>query len=425
MKMTPVSPFANRSLRLLIVVGASLGSALITAQTTQTKQPATETPSFPGFSIETEMLTYRALESNSEAIACDVAAYLYGTRANFKNPPADSVCTVTAVGQSTNTGVIIMPFDRSVFSDFELWRADMQAMAELESRSSCVVTNSVAATSQPNASRGGTEGPLLAVTPIGAAISTAEGVLSLFSSARSDSPVIGTIQDQALMDGVSRELRAVNVAVLMPAIYPPYALTSIDPTRSPFLIALNKLRSTRDCLVTAKATDNPVVKDINDFLDTLSAPIPSSKPATSQTPPSSSSATTAKSPSNESQSSAPTVSHLGAVLSADGLAQRLGADPGTGKIPDAAPQHLLLLKALESGGSVSRFSNIFGTKFSYSGGSVDSYTLFDLDGQLVCSGNVYEYAGPVSSKEFEKQLHSYVPDPSKQIIFLHGGCSKK
>src|ERR1700753_446209 len=41
------------------------------------------TPAGVGFSIESEMLTYRALESNSEAIACDVTAFLNGTSVNF------------------------------------------------------------------------------------------------------------------------------------------------------------------------------------------------------------------------------------------------------------------------------------------------------------------------------------------------------
>ncbi len=40
-------------------------------------------PAGVGFSIESEMLTYRALETNSEAIACDVAAFINGTTANF------------------------------------------------------------------------------------------------------------------------------------------------------------------------------------------------------------------------------------------------------------------------------------------------------------------------------------------------------
>jgi hypothetical protein len=81
-----------------------------------------------------------------------------------------------------------------------------------------------------------------------------------------------------------------------------------------------------------------------------------------------------------------------------------------------------MIKALESGGSVNRFTYILGTKISYSGGSVGTYALFNLNGQLECSGNVYDYTGPLPSKKFEKQLRAVTPDPSTQVIFQDGGC---
>jgi len=59
---------------------------------------------------------------------------------------------------------------------------------------------------------------------------------------------------------------------------------------------------------------------------------------------------------------------------------------------------------------------------SYSGGSVGTYALFDLNGQLECSGNVYDYAGSITSENFLKHLHSYVPDPAAQVIFQRGAC---
>jgi hypothetical protein len=250
------------------------------------------------------------------------------------------------------------------------------------------------------------------LTPAGAALSTASGVLGLFASNHDASPVGGTIQDQAFMDDVSRELRSVNVSVLMPSVYTPLALSSIDPARSPFFIALDKLLRTRDCMVASKSATDPDVRNIDDFLAALSG-INGPAKATGNSPSGSSTA---------AQPPAGTASHLESVLSADGLAERLGADPQTGKIPDTAPHHVLLLKALESGGSVSKSSNIFGTKMSYSGGSVGTYALFDLNGQLECSGNVYNYAGSVTSKDFQKHLLGYVPDPSTQVIFQRGGC---
>ena len=52
-----------------------------------------------------------------------------------------------------------------------------------------------------------------------------------------------------------------------------------------------------------------------------------------------------------------------------------------------------------------------------------TYTLFNLSGQLECSGNVYDYAGPVKSQDFQKHLRGYKPDPGNQVIFQRGACT--
>src|SRR6202051_3480325 len=78
-------------------------------------------PAGVGFSIESEMLTYRALETNSEAIACDVAAFLNGTTAKVTNPPPGAVCDVGAAGSRIVT-IVLLPFDKSAFADFQMWR---------------------------------------------------------------------------------------------------------------------------------------------------------------------------------------------------------------------------------------------------------------------------------------------------------------
>jgi hypothetical protein len=428
------------SLVLLPLLGTALGTTSLQAQTAPASaaKPAAA-PS--GFSIETEMLTYRALESNGEAIACDVASYLYSTKTDFRDAPSGKVCNVGNSGQPV-IGVVVLPFDHSVFADFQIWRSDMQTMAEIEARgaSACKAApppppaNGAATTAPPETlhSRGLTAAATTAatsLTPAGTAISTATGVLGLFAHSQDSSPVGGTIEDQAFMDNVSRELRTVNIAVLMPSVYTPYTFDSIDPARSPFVTALDKLLHTRDCLVALKDPTNPDLKNIDEFLAVLSG---TTTPAKS-TPPTSGSGAGAGSTSAGGPSPNPTTptpatpappsqSHLESVLAADGLAQRLGADPATGKIPDSAPQHLLLVKALESGGSVAKNTNIFGTKMSYSGGSVGTYALFSLDGELECSGNVYDYAGFVPAKDFEKHLHEFKPDPQAQVIFQRGEC---
>jgi hypothetical protein len=174
-------------------------------------------------------------------------------------------------------------------------------------------------------------------------------------------------------------------------------------------------------MVASKTVNDPDVKNIDGFLAALSSSptAPAAKPAAAGSGAAPAAAATAA-PAAAATAAGP--SHLQSILTADGLAQRLGADPQTGTIPGNAPQHVLLVKALESGGSVNRSANIFGSKMSYSGGSVGTYALFNLNGELECSGNVYDYAGYVTAKDFQKQLRAYKPDPASQVIFQSGGC---
>jgi hypothetical protein len=416
----------------LALAGMSLSLHAQTAAPAPSAKPAaTAINTASGFSIETEMLTYRALESNGEAIACDVASYLENVKTSFQSQSTGAICNVPSATGPSTVGVVVLPFDRSVFADFQIWRSDMQTMAEFEQRGAS------ACNAAPKAEQPGTElskppgftgrgltpssaTSALSMLPGGNMLSAASGVLGLFASSQEAAPVGGTIEDQAFMDNVSRELRTVNISVMMPSVYTPYGLTSVDPARSPFFIALDKLMHTRDCLVKAKGESDADVKSIDSFLAVLSGPTTTAKPAGN---PSAGTPTAAPGAAPNAAAAQPAgPSHLEAVLSADGLAERLGADPATGKIPDNAPQHLLLVKALESGGSVNRSSNIFGTKMSYSGGSVGTYALFDLNGQLECSGNVYDYAGSITSENFLKHLHAYVPDPAAQVIFQRGAC---
>ena len=412
---------------LLLLASSFAGNPCLHAQAAASSAAKSSSPA-SGFSIETEVLTYRALESNGEAIACDVAAYLYGTKPDFKDLPTGAICNV---GSSTSSqiGVVILPFDHTVFNDFMIWRSDMQTMAEFEARgaNACAATPATAS-NQP--ARPGSRGltaaitstaasTATAVTPYGGALTTAQGVLGLFAKSQAADAVGGTIEDTAFMDNVGRELRAVNLSVVMPDVYEPYALTSIDPTRSPFVFALDKLFHLRDCLTNSKSTEDPDVKNIDEFLASLSAaPAAPAKPA----PTTSSTTTTTTTPAATTASPSTTPSRLESALNADGLAQRLGVDPQTGAIPATAPQHLLMVKALESGGSVNHSTNIFGTKMSFSGGSVGTYALFNLNGELECSGNVYDYAGPIASKDFEQHLRDFKPNPGTQVIFQRGAC---
>ncbi len=389
-----------------------------------------------GFSIESEMLSYRALESNSEAVACDVAAYLRGGSAIFPNRPVGSTCTVSG-GADNKVGIVIFPFDPTQLNDFRMWRADMLAMSELRTRAQtfCAADQPTEVTEKGAAATQNGAASILGATPAGSALSLVQTGLGLVSSQALVTPVGGTIQDQAFMDGVARNLRSLMISVLMPSTFVPNVLTPIDPARSPFLQSLEKLYSARRCLLGRTSENDPAIAQLVADIDSYLAAVTGSPTVRATLAPGSASASTSSSakqagtgigtqgPESSSMALSGSSSHLMSVLSADSLAQKLGVDPQTGLMPaNGGPQHILLLEALESGGAVERESNILGTKVRYSGGSVGTYALFTLDGELECSGNVYAYGGMLPAKDFEKGLRDYVPDPGKQYIFQRGSC---
>jgi hypothetical protein len=259
----------------------------------------------------------------------------------------------------------------------------------------------------------------------------------MMASAESTTPVSGTIHDQAFMNGVSRELEDLHVPVLMPSAFTPHSLTPLSESDSPFLASLDRTLKARGCLEGLAAENENkndkniqrAISDIDNFLKTLTESTASA--TKSNTPPADKKATESVTAQNPTAPETPAItpsssssSHLNAILLADGLAMKLGVKPATGKLShdDAASMHILLLKALESGGSVTKNSNILFTRIRYSGGSVGTYALFKMDGSLECSGNVYEYGGSLRAKHFRKDLENIPFDPAKQMVFLRHSC---
>jgi hypothetical protein len=406
-------------LALVLALGA-VSSPLAQAQA-GSKGGGDSTPAGVGFSIESEMLTYRALETNSEAIACDVTAFLNGTSPTFGSSTSGSFCDVKA--GSPKFRIVLLPFDKSAFADFQLWRADMEMMDRLQLKAA-------AFNCPPGAQSKGAvsaASSALNLTPAGPMLNAAQGVLGLLASEETTSPVTGTIQDQAFMNGVGRQLRALKVPIFMPTGYFPYALEPLDPQSSPYLSSLHLLLKTEGCLTGLGANgggnDKTGLRDttaeIEKFLGTLGEVAAS---GTTKTAGEDSEKTAGALPATApSIAPATSSSHLPAVLFADGLARTL-IDPETGKVPSNV--HILLLKALESGGTVTRHSNILGTKIRFSGGFVGTYALFTTDGALECSGNVSDFQGSLKAKDFQRDMRKpFNPDPGKQLIFQRGGCS--
>jgi hypothetical protein len=414
----------------LLVLLVLLNTVPGQAQTPPAKAAADSSSASLGFSIESEMLTYRALESNSEAVACDITAYLNRTSPDFNSHPDGAVCDVKAGSHSAS--VVLLPFDKSTFADFQIWRADMAAMDQL--------------LQEPGRGATAAAGSALDLTPAGPMINAAQGVLGLLASEEATSPVKGTVEDQAFLNGVGRQLLSLKVPVIMPTGYSPYSLMPLDRRDSPFIVSLDRTLKAEVCLARLaanKGEDSEIIQstiaEIEKFRDMLedlamakppaaaatktpgeSATAPTTQGGSTAAPTTPGGSTTA--PTTQAVTAASSSDHLHAVLFADGLARALGWD-ASGEIPESvATQHILLLKALESGGSVSRSSNILGTKLRYSGGFVGSYALFTMEGELECSGNVFEFGGPVKGKHFDQELNNHPIEPGKQIIFQRGNC---
>ena len=108
-------------------------------------------------------------------------------------------------------------------------------------------------------------------------------------------------------------------------------------------------------------------------------------------------------------------------MRADGLAQELGFAPDS-NAGDNSPWDVLWLKALESGGDVVASDNLIkGSKVTYTGGSVGTYALFHLNGELECSGVFFNLAPPTLLADIPKVLDGSVPvPPGKTGRRLHG-----
>lgn len=359
-----------------------------------TKQTAAgkteESPASPGFSIESEMLTYTAMQSDSEAIACDVERF-----GDF----ADGNCQVRKAAD-LRSGIVVLSSQSRIFSDFQLWASDLAAMDMLllRAKNDCPLQQPGAQGQRTNLGGTSSVNALASLTPAGQAISLAKALLA---SDESTLPVGGNIGDEALVNGIARQLRSAGISVLAPDLYLPFSLARIDPLQSPFLEKLNALTEARSACetspTTAAAERQATFQAIGDFLDTVSGVVPRAPEKLSSPPPNPAGAQTQ-----------PASPHLISVLRADGLARAmLGSGPAS---QDPPFQHVLWIKALESGGSVNRSPTlglaVFGTRISFTGGSVVTYALFNMNGEVECSGTVYDYEGSLRPKAIHGMVRS-------------------
>jgi D-alanyl-D-alanine dipeptidase len=358
-----------------------------------------------GFAIESEMFTYSAMDAEGGAVACNVAQNLGA---------ADAKC-VSKGAAGNAPGVVILSGDSDVMNEFQLWRADISTMDILTARANRYC---------PKASQRGLLSTVMGMFPESEALGIAK---ALFTTTTVKTPVEGNILDQTMMNDIAGHLRAMGVPVVIPDTYDPHSMVTINEARSPFLAKFLALETARACLDEKTATgaasntsagvDQAVTEQdkksiagaIDAFLDSLNKPDVSAlvKP---------------EEPGGQPAPEAPSLSHLNAVMRADGLAQELGFTPDS-NAGDNSPWDVLWLKALESGGDVVASDNLIkGSKVTYTGGSVGTYALFHLNGELECSGVFFNLAPPTLLADIPKVLDGSMPIPAGRLV---GGCTAK
>lgn len=396
--------FARACVVSSLVLGLWTGSIdSLRAQASSSSASSTNNaPKTPGFAIESEMMTYTSMDAEGQVVACGIARNLGAV---------DERCAPKGVAGPSG-GIIVVSSPSSALAEFQVWRTDLSTMMMLTARAEHYCPK--------NGQRGASSlgSTILSMIPEGQALTFAQALLTTTSES---SPVQGNILDDTLINDVAGHLRALGVLVILPDTYMPHSLSAIDQRHSPFLVKFAELLKARSCLdpapkdeaqsggeqdKNAEGEKQVIASAIDNFVKSLteSAIVTGPKPSDSTTP----------------APPQPTISHLNAVLRADGLAQELGvsSDLGPG---EGGGWYLLALKALESGGTELKSGNaIRGTKTSYSGGSVGTYALFRLTGSVVCSGVFYNYAGALESSKIPKMLEgSQTGSPGKLV----GGCA--
>jgi uncharacterized repeat protein (TIGR01451 family) len=126
---------------------------------------------------------------------------------------------------------------------------------------------------------------------------------------------------------------------------------------------------------------------------------------------------------NQSGSTSPAQSVLPQILVSDLLAHSIWDDSQSWKhsVDDLRKfrekletVNFLTVHALESGGSQLNKSNFFyGTHIFFSGGAVMTFALYNVSGDVTCSGFAYNYRGNVREKNYERVLHSPQLEPAE------------
>ena len=195
---------------------SSSGSSPVTAAGPSIPQPTISTQTN---SVEGDLLAFKALQSDGQAIGLDVAPLAMSGMAATKkvlilaplDPLSDKLSTLAC------RSVIDESVDDQGDNDHS--EAELRAVGARD---------------------------LLGVeTAISSTLALVQTIGSFFTTNETSLGLAGSPQDQALQDGIARSLRVHNIVVLIPGLNPPLSITTHHASQSPFLHDLKGLEDAR------------------------------------------------------------------------------------------------------------------------------------------------------------------------------------
>src|SRR5271165_5421034 len=228
--MTRASISSRICLLIALVVGtqslAQSGSTQSSGSPPTPNLASTQAATAPAsgtYSIEAEIFAYKSLAANSAQIATDAATRL----------PALTT-------EMPTRGVVIVPSVSTILPAFQVWRSNMLVIQNVLNQAANLPSS--AAFGCPTQLHSALAPSFVtSATAVSQTVGVIQSIISLFANNQSITEYPGTIQDQALITAVARQLRAKNTEVLAPDLFAPWNIDAAYPSNSPFVTNLAAL----------------------------------------------------------------------------------------------------------------------------------------------------------------------------------------
>ena len=251
---------------IVFVISAAMASGQSPAGGGQPQSPGNGVGA-QSYSVEGDLLSDEANQSNADAIVCDISPGVFskGDPSGNKPPKCDF----------RKKGLVQGQRHAPIFDGSHIDVLPALAVGDVYYGYAPATSDSCRGTGgNTRASRPGCVGckSLTGVeTAISSTLTILQTIAGFFATNQSITGIQGTPQDQPLVAAVARRLLSMKANVYTPSIYSPYSLTGLDYTQSPFLANLAALETTENKLSAELFNTNLKLNQANQTLSSKQA----------------------------------------------------------------------------------------------------------------------------------------------------------